>query len=63
MIQKIAGHKICFDYSFRNHSRHSHLFEDSTDPQNLPLSDELLFDKGLFAELKLLASKIERGEL
>ncbi len=50
-------------YSFRNHSRHSHLFEDSTDPQDLPLSDELLFKKGLFTELKKIAIKIENGDL
>lgn len=50
-------------YSFRNHSRHSYLFEDSTDPQDLPLSDELLFKKGLFEELKKIAIKIENGDL
>lgn len=50
-------------YSFRNHSRHSYFFEDSTDPQDLPLSDELLFEKGFFKELKKLANKIDMGEI
>lgn len=50
-------------YSFRNHSRYCYLFEDSTDPQDLPLSDELLFEKGFFKELKELANKIERGDI
>jgi len=39
-------------YSFRNHACHSYLFDGSTDPQGLPLSDELLFKKGLFEEFK-----------
>lgn len=50
-------------YSFRNHSRHSYLFEDSTYPQDMPLSDELLFEKGLFEELKKLSIKIENGDI
>lgn len=68
--KEIAGEKIVVSrmfgtpgYSFRNHSRHSYLFEDSTDPQDLPLSDEILFEKGLFEDFKEIASKIENGDL
>ena len=39
-------------YSFRNHSRNSYLFDDSTDPQEFAFTDEMLFDHGLFEEFK-----------
>jgi len=48
-------------YRFRNHSRYSHLWDDSTDPQNAMFTDEMLFEKGLFDEFKKLAEKIEQG--
>lgn len=48
-------------YSFRNHSRHSHLWDDSTDPQDAMFTDEMLFEKGMFDEFKKLAEKIEQG--
>lgn len=48
-------------YSFRNHSRYSHLWDDSTDPQDAMFTDEMLFDQGMFDEFKKLAEKIEQG--
>jgi hypothetical protein len=48
-------------YRFRNHSRYSHLWDDSTDPQNAMFTDEMLFEKGLFDDFKKLAEKIEQG--
>lgn len=50
-------------YSFRNHSRHDYLWDDSTDPQEAMFTDEILFEKGLFDDFKNLAEKIEQGEL
>ncbi len=50
-------------YSFRNHSRHSHLWDDSTDPQDAMFTDEMLFEKGMFDEFKKLAEKIEQGQI
>lgn len=48
-------------YRFRNHSRYSHLWDDSTDPQEAMFTDEMLFEKGMFDEFKKLAEKIEKG--
>lgn len=66
--EEICGEKLVVSrmfgtpgYSFRNHSRHSHLWDDSTDPQDAMFTDELLFEKGLFDEFKKLAEKIEQG--
>ncbi|WP_062058007.1 hypothetical protein [Cellvibrio sp. OA-2007] len=50
-------------YSFRNHSRYSHLWDDSTDPQDAMFTDEMLFEKGLFDDFKKLAEKIEQGKI
>jgi putative sterol carrier protein len=48
-------------YSFRNHSRYSHLWDGSTDPQEAMFTDEMLFEKGMFDEFKKLAEKIEKA--
>lgn len=50
-------------YSFRNHSRDSYLFKTQKRPQEAMLTDELLFEKGVFDEFKKLAEKIERGKI
>lgn len=66
--EEICGEKLIVSrmfgtpgYSFRNHSRYSHLWDDSTDPQDAMFDDEMLFEKGLFDEFKKLAAKIEQG--
>ena len=50
-------------YSFRNHSRYSHLWDDSTDPQDAMFTDEMLFEQGMFEDFKKLAEKIDQGKL
>jgi hypothetical protein len=66
--EEIRGEKLVVSrmfgtpaYSFRNHSRYSHLWDDSTDPQEAIFTDEMLFEKGLFDEFKKLAAKIDQG--
>jgi hypothetical protein len=50
-------------YSFKNHSRKTHLIEGSKMIQYYDFDDETFFDKGLFEELKVLAKKIENNEI
>jgi hypothetical protein len=50
-------------YSFRNHSRHDYLWDDSTDPQEAMFTDEMLFEQGMFEDFKKLAEKIDQGDL
>lgn len=47
-------------YGFRNYSRQDHLWEegDEDDPQQADLSDELLFEKGLFEKFKEVAQQL-----
>lgn len=50
-------------YGFRNYSRQDHVITTYKNPQQTDFSDELLFKKGLFDELKKIALKIEGGDL
>lgn len=47
-------------YGFRNYSRQDHLWEegDEDEPQQADLSDELLFEKGLFEKFKEVANQL-----
>lgn len=66
--EEISGERLVISrmfgtpgYSFRNHSRDSYVFKTQKRPQEAMLTDEMLFEKGLFDEFKKLAAKIEQG--
>lgn len=50
-------------YGFRNYSRQDHSWEegDEDDPQQASLSDELLFEKGLFEKFKEVAKRLAQS--
>ncbi|MCE3253123.1 MAG: hypothetical protein K0Q67_2143, partial [Cellvibrio sp.] len=66
--EEISGERLVISrmfgtpgYSFRNHSRDSYVFKTQKRPQEAVLTDEMLFEKGLFDEFKKLAAKIDQG--
>lgn len=50
-------------YSFRNYSRKGHTLASKKGPQWMDLDDGLLFNDGLFDQLKHLAQKVKQGTL
>lgn len=68
--EEIMGERLCVSrmfgtsgYAFRNYSRRDYVTTLYESPQQASFSDELLFEKGLFDQLKVIAAKIENGEL
>lgn len=68
--EAVMGERLCVSrmfgipgYAFRNYSRQDYLVDFTEDPQSIELSDELLFDEGLFDQLKIMARKIDSGEM
>ena len=66
----IDGEHLCVSrmfgtpgYGFRNYSRQDHVWEDDDDddPQQADLSDELLFEKGLFEKFKEVAKQLAQS--
>lgn len=50
-------------YAFRNYDRQDYAYKTMKRPQQANLSDEILFEKGLFGQLKFIAEKITKGEI
>jgi len=50
-------------YSFRNDSRQNYTYKTKNSPQAMDLSDDLLFEQGLFDKLKGISSKIKSGKV
>lgn len=48
-------------YSLRNYSRHGHTLASVDGPQRMDLSDYMLFEEGLYGQLKALADKVRLG--
>lgn len=48
-------------YSLRNYSRHGHTLASRSGPQRMDLSDYMLFEEGLYDQLKALADKVRLG--
>jgi hypothetical protein len=68
--EELVGERLCVSrmfgtpgYAFKNFSRSNYVIKSFPSPQRADFSDELLFGKGLFEQLKLVAEKLERGEL
>ncbi|QEY16746.1 hypothetical protein D0C16_12665 [Cellvibrio sp. KY-GH-1] len=47
-------------YGFRNYSRQDHVIKSYESPQQADLSDELLFEKGLFEKFKEVAQQLKQ---
>jgi hypothetical protein len=66
--EEVEGERLCISrmfgtsgYAFRNYSRKDYVTTLYDSPQQASFSDELLFEKGLFAQLKTIAEKLTRG--
>ena len=68
--EEIAGERLCISrmfgepgYGFRNCSRNDYVHTTYDSPQEADFSDELLFQKGLFDEFKIISEKLSMGKL
>ena len=68
--EELVGERLCVarmfgtpGYAFKNFSRNNYVITSFASPQRADFSDELLFEKGLFEQLKRVAEKLETDEL